>query len=94
MQSSRYRDLRLSVFLHTQVLVVFTCDRSASSSVLQAVARIQQLEQQIQQLQYEGKAADALEYRCEGLQQDKQQLTQQVFQLKGKLQILFSMKAW
>lgn len=37
----------------------------------------------MQQLQHEANTAGALEYRCEGLQQDKQQLTQQLQQLKG-----------
>lgn len=44
---------------------------------------MQQLEQQVQQLQQEASTAGALEYRCEGLQQEKQQLAQQLQQLKG-----------
>lgn len=50
---------------------------------VQAAAKIIQLEQHVQQLQYEANTAGALEYRCEGLQQDKQQLVQQLQQLKG-----------
>ena len=51
--------------------------------VLQTAARVQQLEQYVQQLQQEASTAGALEYRCEGLQQEKQQLAQQLQQLKG-----------
>ena len=51
---------------------------------MQPVDRVAQLEQHVQQLQHEVNAAGALEYRCEGLQQEKQQLTQQIQQLKGK----------
>lgn len=48
-------------------------------------ARVQQLEQYVQQLQQEASTAGALEYRCEGLQQEKQQLAQQLQQLKGNV---------
>ena len=51
----------------------------------QAAAKISQLEQHVQQLQSAASIAGALEYRCQGLHQDKQQLTQQLQQLKGKL---------
>lgn len=49
---------------------------------------MKELEQHVQQLQQEVNTAGALEYRCEGLQQDKQQLTQQLQRLKGKLEHL------
>lgn len=55
---------------------------------MQAAARILQLEQHVQQLQSEANMVGALEYRCQGLHQDKQQLTQQLQQLKGKWTIL------
>ena len=51
--------------------------------MIQAAARIQGLEQHVQQLQQEASNAGALEYRCEGLQQEKQQLVLQLQQLRG-----------
>ncbi len=52
-------------------------------TTLQAATRIHQLEQHVQQLQQEAQTAGALEYRCEGLLQEKQQLAQQLQHLKG-----------
>lgn len=51
----------------------------------EAATRILQLEQHVQQLQQEAQTAGALEYRCEGLQQEKQQLAQQLQHLKGNV---------
>ena len=53
--------------------------------MLQAAAKIFDLQQHIRQLQQEANNAGALEYRCEGLQQEKQQLMQQLQQLRGML---------
>ena len=53
--------------------------------LLTQAAKTLRLEQHVQQLQQEASTAAALEYRCEGLQQEKQQLAQQLQQLKGEL---------
>ncbi|DBA75487.1 hypothetical protein WJX77_004920 [Trebouxia sp. C0004] len=51
----------------------------------EAAIRIHQLEQHVQQLQQEAQTAGALEYRCAGLLQEKQQLAQQLQHLKGNV---------
>ncbi|KAL0045188.1 hypothetical protein WJX82_000173 [Trebouxia sp. C0006] len=51
----------------------------------EAATRIHQLEQHVQQLQQEAQTAGALEYRCEGLLQEKQQLAQQLQHLQGNV---------
>ncbi|KAL3143704.1 hypothetical protein ABBQ38_002498 [Trebouxia sp. C0009 RCD-2024] len=57
----------------------------SETETAEAAARILQLEQHVQQLQSEANIARALEYRCQGLHQDKQQLTQHLQQLKGNV---------
>ena len=44
---------------------------------------MQELEQHVRHLQQEANNAGALEYRCEGLQQEKQQLMLQSQQLRS-----------